>query len=209
MASAGGVTVVKIGGSLTGAGDLQGWLAAAAACAGRIILVPGGGPFADAVRIAQPKLNFDDRAAHQMAVLAMEQFGCALASLHGQLKLAPSVAVMRRMMRDREVPVWLPARMVLAAREIPASWDVTSDSLAAWLAGKIGAERVLLVKRVELRHEPVSLEEAVSRGVADRAFPWFLRESGASAVILGASSPATLAGAVDGAPRAGARITLP
>jgi aspartokinase-like uncharacterized kinase len=29
---------------------------------------------------------------------------------------------------------------------VPHSWDVTSDSIAAWVAGAIGAERLVLVK---------------------------------------------------------------
>ena len=40
--------VVKLGGSLSGAPELKAWLAALAGAAGRVVLVPGGGPFADA-----------------------------------------------------------------------------------------------------------------------------------------------------------------
>jgi len=209
MRGAPAVTVVKLGGSLVGSAGLPDWLDALADCAGRVVVVPGGGPFADAVRAAQPPMGFDDRAAHHMAVLAMEQFGCALASLHERFKRAQSIAAIRRMLRGRAVPVWAPIRMALAAPEIPASWDVTSDSLAAWLAGKIDAKRVLLVKPIQLGHESVSLEELVSRGVVDPALPWFLRESGASAAILGPSDVGLLAAAADGAPGAGARIALP
>src|SRR6185369_14601723 len=101
--------------------------------AGRIVLVPGGGPFADAVRAAQPRMGFDDGAAHRMALLAMEQYGCALASGRKQFSLADSRAAIDRALELKQVPVWLPTRMALAA-DIPASWEVTSDSLAAWLA---------------------------------------------------------------------------
>ena len=209
MHAAGGITVVKLGGSFAGSADLRAWLDALARCAGRVVVVPGGGPFADAVRATQPTMQFDDHAAHRMAVLAMEQFGCALASLHERFRPAASVAAIHRAMRAREVPVWQPAKMVLDASDIPESWDVTSDSLAAWLAGKIDAPRILLVKQVALGKEPVSLQEIVSRGVVDRAFPWFLRESGAGACILGAAGPSALAAAVAGAHGAGTRIALP
>ena len=64
-----------------------------------MVLVPGGGPFADAVRAAQPRMGFDDRAAHAMALLAMEQYGCALANLAQGLSLAASVAAIRRVLR--------------------------------------------------------------------------------------------------------------
>ena len=206
---AGGVTIVKLGGSLASSALLPKWLDALADCAGRVIVVPGGGPFADAVRVAQPLMGFDEDAAHRMAVLAMEQYAYALASLHEKLKLASSVAAMRRMLRDRMVPVWLPARLVLGAPDIPSSWDVTSDSLAAWLAGKIGAKRLVLVKHGEFGDGAVSAATLAAQGAVDAAFPGFLRECGASACILGASDLASLAAALDGVPDAGARITLP
>ena len=71
MSGAGGITVVKLGGSFAGSVELPAWLDALARCAGRVVVVPGGGPFAEAVRAAQPKMRFDDHAAHRMAVLAM------------------------------------------------------------------------------------------------------------------------------------------
>ena len=84
------LTVVKLGGSHAFAPHLRAWLDAIAQCAGRIVVVPGGGPFADAVRDAQPRMGFDDAAAHRMALLAMEQYGCALASLNARFVLAES-----------------------------------------------------------------------------------------------------------------------
>src|ERR1700741_4474814 len=72
--------VIKIGGSCAFSLDLRRWSAMVAACGGRAVVVPGGGPFADAVRAAQQRMKFDDAAAHHMAMLGMEQFGHALAS---------------------------------------------------------------------------------------------------------------------------------
>src|SRR3954469_14502941 len=119
-------TVVKLGGSHAFSEHLAGWVGAIADCAGHVIVVPGGGPFADAVRAAQPKMGFDDGAAHHMALLAMEQYGCALASGRKGFSLAETRAAIDRALALRKVPVWLPTRMVLAAPEIPSSWDVTS-----------------------------------------------------------------------------------
>ena len=181
----GGPTVIKIGGSCAASLDLRGWTAAIAECGGRAVVVPGGGPFADAVRAAQPRMGFDDAAAHHMAMLGMEQFGHALASHDRRLAIADSMAALRRALRDGQVPVWLPARMAMKASDIPASWQVTSDSLAAWLAGKLRAPRLLLLKRVDLPREPVAVGQLVEKEIVDPAFPRFLRASGAAAFILG------------------------
>src|SRR5437763_974004 len=90
------LTVIKLGGSHAFAPHLAHWLDAIGHCAGRIVVVPGGGPFADAVRDAQPRMGFDDSAAHRMALLAMEQYGCALASLKTCFALAETRAEIGR-----------------------------------------------------------------------------------------------------------------
>ena len=72
-------------------------------------------------------------------------------------------------------PIWAPGRMVLAASDIHPSWDVTSDSLAAWLVGHIGAERLILAKScavpVGIAHDARALSAA---GIVDAAFPDFV-----------------------------------
>jgi len=185
MPQADGPTVIKIGGSCAASLDLRRWAATVAECGGRAVIVPGGGPFADAVRAAQPRMGFDEAAAHHMAMLGMEQFGYALASFDGRLTVADSMAGLRRALADDKVAVWLPARMAMAAADIPASWQVTSDSLAVWLAGQLRAVRLLLLKQVELPREPVAVTVLVERGIVDPAFPRFLAASGAAAFILG------------------------
>ena len=55
--------VLKLGGSLLEAPELDAWLATTVgAGAGRCVVVPGGGPFADRVRDSQPRLGFSDAA---------------------------------------------------------------------------------------------------------------------------------------------------
>ncbi len=185
MGRADGATIVKLGGSCASSLDLRRWTASVAECGGRVVVVPGGGPFADAVRAAQPTIGFDDAAAHHMAMLGMEQFGYALASFDRRLMVADSMAALRRALADGKVAVWLPARMAMTAADIPATWQVTSDSLAAWLAGKLRAARLLLLKQVELPAEPVAATELAERGIVDPEFPKFLEASGVATFVLG------------------------
>jgi aspartokinase-like uncharacterized kinase len=203
-----GLTVVKLGGSYAFSTHLKDWIDAIALCAGRVVVAPGGGPFADAVREAQQKMGLDDRAAHHMALLAMEQYGCALASLGRRLVPAASATGIRRVLLDGGVPVWSATRMALGAKDIPWSWDVTSDSLAAWLAGRIGAKRVLLVKHVQPSADLLRAEDLVARGIIDPAFPRFLGASGAEAFIAGTTEHGAAAVAMRNGGIVGARIDL-
>jgi aspartokinase-like uncharacterized kinase len=193
-----GPTVVKLGGSFAFSADLRPWIAAIAGCTGRAVIVPGGGSFAGIVRTAQTQMGFDDLAAHRMALLAMEQYGCAIKSLHDALSLADSLDSIRRCLADDHVPVWLPTKMALDAAEIPQSWDVTSDSLAAWLAGKIGAERLLLVKHIEPAHGTMRAADLAARDAVDRAFAKFLAASGVPAFILGPQDHAAVGRSLGG-----------
>jgi 5-(aminomethyl)-3-furanmethanol phosphate kinase len=183
--------VVKLGGSFAYSDYLQEWIGALAACTGRVVIVPGGGPFADAVRTAQIQMRFDDKAAHHMAVLAMEQYGRALASFNSALSLAGSAEAIRRDLAEKRVPVWMPSAMVLAATDIAQSWSVTSDSLAAWLAGKIGAGRLWIVKRARLSVGSARLKDLIAARIVDEEFVRILQMMPLPVSILGPSDHTT------------------
>ncbi len=186
------LAVVKLGGSHANGPHLRDWLAAIVAEAGSIALVPGGGPFADAVRSAQASMGYDDRAAHSMALLAMAQFGRALQSLNPALRLAPSRSAIRRALRDGKVPIWSPEPMARAAG-LPETWKLTSDSLAAWLAGALAADRLVLVKHGRFEAAAFDVHDLVARGVVDPLFPGYLRQSGARAWLAAPTDSARFA----------------
>ena len=112
----------------------------------RIAIVPGGGPFADAVRDADRQHALDDDTAHWMAVLAMDQYAHLLAARHPGLTLAETREDVESALASGAVPVIAPSRWLRGADPLPHSWDVTSDSISAWFAGILGATRLILVK---------------------------------------------------------------
>jgi dihydroneopterin aldolase len=177
---------VKLGGSLWASPARAGWIAALRRYPGALALVPGGGPFADAVRAAQPGMGFSADAAHAMALLAMEQYARALADLCEGLEVFETIEDMRAVHVRGAIAVWRPFPMVRAAQDIAANWEVTSDSLAAWLARKTGASALLLVKSVDA---PAGADP-VSRGVVDPAFTGY-----AAGLTVHVAGPAALASA--------------
>lgn len=193
--------VVKLGGSLLGTEELKDWLALLARQSdGRIVIVPGGGVFADTVREHQRSGGYDDPAAHQMALLAMEQYGLVLKSLQPALATAASeLEIAERSWQHRAI-VWMPSHMVLADDTIPKNWEVTSDSLAAWLAGKIGADRLVLVKHHDVTEHPVPVERLMKEGVLDAAFAKFAAHLSCPIHIIGKSGSAAFATALTGGP---------
>jgi 5-(aminomethyl)-3-furanmethanol phosphate kinase len=144
------------------------------------VVVPGGGPFADAVRSTQLSMGYDDGAAHAMALMAMAQFGRALQSLNPALRLTPSRSTIWGALKDGKVPVWSPEPMVRSAA-LPETWELTSDSLAAWLAGALTADRLVLVKHGRFGPAALDVQDLVAQGVVDPLFPRYLRQSGVRA----------------------------
>lgn len=164
--------MVKLGGSYALSPLLGGWLRAIVGAAGPMVVVPGGGLFADGVREAQKAMQFDDDAAHDMALMGMAQFGRALAGLASGLMFAPDLDTIRAALSRGSVPVWSPWPMLRGHADIPRSWEVTSDSLALWLATALGAGRVVLIKHREAPDD-CSVPALVRDGLVDLAFPRF------------------------------------
>ncbi len=168
-------SVVKIGGSLFHTPELHHWLAVLARRGGgKVVVVPGGGPFADLVRDATTRWRVPDAVAHGMAIHAMEQFGLLMAGLRPELCPADTEDALHRALRQSRVPVWMPYRMAIKTADVPASWDVTSDTLAAWLALRVGARRLSLVKSVRLHVDEISASALSECGVTDPAFAGFV-----------------------------------
>ncbi len=142
--------VVKVGGgllSLPGALDrvareLGSW-------AGRIVVVPGGGPFADAVRRLDERLGLSPESAHWMAILAMDQYAYVLAErVPGGFVTRSPAEIGEALGRDA-VPVLAPAEWIRAADPLPHGWEYAGDCVAAYVAGALDAPHLVLVKPVE------------------------------------------------------------
>jgi len=163
-----------------------------------LLIVPGGGPFANAVRQA----GLDDETAHWEAIMAMNQYGRYIAS-YG-LPVTDRLAV-----PDRTV-IFLPGRCLREQDPLPHSWDVTSDTIAAWVAAELHLD-LLLLKSVDGIHEGVVLKKHLNAprktDVVDVLFIPYVLEKQVDTFILNGSRPEYLAGYLQGNQVPGTRIT--
>ncbi|MBT7952176.1 MAG: hypothetical protein HN764_11170 [Gammaproteobacteria bacterium] len=177
--------VVKIGGSLQESDCLSEWLNCLVEYgAGRVVIVPGGGKYADAVREDQLKHGFDDVKAHKLALLAMEQYAQLLNSIVPELQCVSDLDSINSCLRNNQVPVWLPYKMIVGEKKIPASWEAGSDALAIWLAKKINSNAVMLVKSVNLPEHYSGLEELAGLGLIDKFSTVLLEQSNLSLIWM-------------------------
>jgi aspartokinase-like uncharacterized kinase len=157
--------VIKLGGSLYNTPELTLWLKALVAYSSQqpIVIVPGGGPFADLVRDAQKLYRFDDKVAHHMAIVAMKQFGVLLMSLEAHCN---TFSIDNN--HSSGLSVWLPEDSLLDETDIKQCWSISSDSLALWLANRISAQQLLLIKRINPSSR--SIKELSEACIVDAGF---------------------------------------
>lgn len=191
--------ILKIGGSLMRYPTRLKSLCKALAGVSGVLITPGGGSFADAVREAYTVYGLSEEAAHAMALAAMDQYGLLLSDL-----IPNSVATVT--LRDAElalcrgsVPVFLPADFARAERSLERSWRVTSDSISVAIAAAAGAEKLILVKDVDgvfsedpkgnrgarlLTHITTAELRSLPSSCLDDAFPDLLEAAGIRCVVV-------------------------
>jgi aspartokinase-like uncharacterized kinase len=112
-----------------------------------IIFVPGGGRFADVVRAFDKPYTLSNPVSHKMAILAMDQFGLLLSDI------MPDSYVFRQLENTRAqanaAPIFLPSTLMFEQDPLENSWAVTADSIAAYVAKQVNAEKLILVTDVD------------------------------------------------------------
>ncbi|WP_406658305.1 amino acid kinase [Methanolobus sp. ZRKC2] len=162
-----------------------------------ILIVPGGGSFANEVRSASEKYEIGDDAAHWMAILAMEQYAyyvldkTGIGSTDSIEKLPVGVTML------------LPYRMLRETDKLPHSWDVTSDTIAAWIARKLDARFIKVTDVDGVYAEDVvqtwmTVDEVLNMGPTcmDATLPLFLKKYRMDCVIVNGKHPERVVDAV-------------
>lgn len=106
-----------------------------------ILIVPGGGVFADTVREVDERFSLGDDAAHWMAILGMEQYACYL---QDKSRVMPTDSISDL---PCGVSILFPYRLLRNEDPLSHTWDVTSDTIAAWVAKQTGA---VLIKATDV-----------------------------------------------------------
>lgn len=138
----------------------------------RLLIIPGGGLFADHIRSMDSRFHFSASSSHRMAILAMDQYGLFLSELMLGAKLVQELGDAKK----AGYAILLPSQLLFRASEkmLPHSWDVTSDSIACYIAARAKAEKLLLVKDVDGIYEyykgkkQVLLREVSARELQDK-----------------------------------------
>lgn len=168
-------SVVRIGGSLLDLPDLRRRLTSfLMTLGGRVLCIVGGGSEVDQLRARHQRGDLSTSDAHWAAIDVMGQNAIRLAPLLPGGFLADNLDMARsRLERNEKGVVFLDPSADLrrdAGRTLPIGWEVTSDSIAGWVADRMGADRLILLKSVG-ESGSLPLAEVARRGWVDDHFP--------------------------------------
>jgi len=188
--------VVKLGGSVFQSARklVEGIVEYSNANEQTIIIVPGGGVFADTVR----KVNASQEASHWMAVLAMEQYAYYLAD-GTRAKLVDHPGIV-----DKGAYILLPYDLLKKNDDLPHTWNVTSDTIAAWVAKQIGARFIKVTDVDGIYLDGILEKEIYARSLigretcVDAELPHFLLKNRINCEIINGNCPGRLINALSG-----------
>ena len=184
--------IIKLGGSLQEKGrEIIRFLSDyAEKNAHTFIIIPGGGHFVKRIKELSEQEVISDDAAHWMAVLGMHQYGFYLADGSG-IEIVESMEELRNVVH---ICLLLPYNLLKGDDSLPHTWNVTSDTIAAFVANKVGEtsfikltdvdglmdDKGLLVRQI---HAKAMIKNAHT-GCVDAELPLFLMQNEMSCTIV-------------------------
>jgi len=183
------LSIIKLGGSLIGSDELQHWLSAIERRANNenIIVVPGGGQYANLIRHEQRRLNYSELTAHRQAILSMCQTAFLFQEYFPRLK-AIYDSCDAHQFYDKGLPlIWVPFELLEKGNLIAANWDITSDSLSLYLASKLSADYLYLIKSIVINQQEHYLSNYIKKGVIDKGFQSLIKYNESNIYIYSSS----------------------
>ena len=113
----------------------------------KIIIIPGGGTYANFVRKIDEKISIGDEFSHWMAIFAMNCNGIELSQKYNDIKYFDNLGELKK--SNGRIVIFLPYDFINQRDELLHSWDVTSDSITVYIAHQLGLKECFLIKDID------------------------------------------------------------
>jgi aspartokinase-like uncharacterized kinase len=164
----------------------------------RLVVLTGGGRYADIIRDLDGRQGLGEQASHWLAITCMHLNAYRFSSLHPDDFTLVSNVVQEF---DSTIPILLPRDMVKSS-SLPISWEITSDTISAYVAKMLGGN-LILIKDVDGLLDPYPYGKLVEEIPAKRLFtfqakpvdsylPRFLRDNDIGAWLVNGGYPERL-----------------
>lgn len=133
--------VVKIGGSLFPKYAIE--LAKRLENTNSVIIL-GGGEFANLIRRYDDEINFSDETNHWTAIDCMDIIAKLVCDKVDSCKLAYSIEDVEKISDEGFTPIFVVSQFLRENDPFECSWDVTSDSISAYVAHLLNANLLIV-----------------------------------------------------------------
>lgn len=162
--------VVKLDGALAHDATLRDWVDELSSFGGgRVIIVPGRWRDGDFIRNIESRWKLSGLVTHNMLVLTRAQYGLLISSMAPQISPVLDARHVRQTLQRGGVALWMPLSLLRQAPDALTDSTMSSDSIAAWLAAHLNAERLVLVKTRPF-FKNVNVAQHIRDGVLDEGF---------------------------------------
>ena len=113
----------------------------------KIILIPGGGSYANLIRKIDEELKLGEDLAHWMAIYSMNYNGLELHRKFPGLECTENLKEIQD--TNKIFCIFLPYNYLRNNDTLPHSWDITSDSITLYIADQLQFNKCFLIKDIE------------------------------------------------------------
>jgi aspartokinase-like uncharacterized kinase len=191
--------IVKIGGSLTY--DAKPLLKALKNYAKennkKIIIIPGGGEFANVVRKIDKALNISNSLSHKLAIKCMDLIGEVYAEI-GNIKAYDTLFNLKREIEKEKIAILLPSKILLSTDIAEHSWAITSDSLSLYIGKLLDVREVIIATDVDGIYDKfpggkllniINANDIKGLTSVDETFPILLKQFKMNAYVVNGKYP--------------------
>jgi aspartokinase-like uncharacterized kinase len=130
----------------------------------KMVLVVGGGVFADSVREFYRTVKMSECTGHLLAMKATELFAYYLKSINPEIHLTENI---EHFVNDK-INLWLPSDRMHMEECFEKSWESTSDSIATWLYTNTQADGLIFVKSINFeKKKSINLIDLQKKKIID------------------------------------------
>ncbi|ADC70398.1 aspartate/glutamate/uridylate kinase [Methanocaldococcus sp. FS406-22] len=191
--------LIKIGGSLTY--DAKPLLKALKNYAKennkKIVIIPGGGEFANVVRKIDKTLNISNSLSHKLAIKCMDLIGEVYAEI-GNIKAYDTLFDLKREIEKEKIAILLPSKILLSTDIAEHSWAITSDSLSLYIGKLLDVREVIIATDVDGIYDKfpggkllniINANDIKGLTSVDETFPILLKQFKMNAYIVNGKYP--------------------
>jgi len=161
------LSVVKVGGSLFDMPELReklnAWIASRPT-GERLLFVPGGGNFADAIRALHHTHRLSETTSHWLAIGTLTITARFLKSIIPECVITDDFNTLERLSVLDVYPI------LQRHDELEHCWRVTSDSISAHIAKLANADRLILLKSIDVTADRDWVDAAFTETIAGTSF---------------------------------------